>query len=153
MVDLSVTIGRQKNVFAYESTSQNFFDNDVRFDGFGWNFKLGSFGLNAGQYLLGAKSSGTNGASVFTKTDASEAAATTSSHFNALYGFQPYMNWKFTDEIDTMLAVGWYSWVDDSQTNLNAGYNSNALNTNAVTYSNRIHNPKKWQFLSTWNFP
>jgi len=52
-VDFNLTVGRQMNVFAYDKKSENFFDNDVRLDGFGWQFKFGMFGLNLGQYVLG----------------------------------------------------------------------------------------------------
>lgn len=157
-VDFNVTVGRQKNVFAYDMHSQQFFDNDVRWNGFGWQFKFGMFGLNAAQYVLGAKSQGANGASTKTQTDATDAAAATQSHFNTLIGFQPHMTWKFTDEIETMFAVGYYLWNDDSQQNrTGGGYNSATLNTgtpapNAGTAFN-MHNPKQWQFLNTWTLP
>lgn len=155
-LDLALTVGRQANVFAYDTWSQQFFDNDVNLDGFGWQFKFGMFGLNAGQYILGAKNRGTPGqGSSFTKTEATDSAAATNSKFEYLIGFQPHMTWKFTDEIETFFAVGYYLWSTDAYTNTtNGGYSSTALNPNAVAASTfNIHNPKQWQFLNTWSLP
>lgn len=159
-LDMNLTIGRQMNVFAYDGWSQQLFDSDVRFDGFGWQFKFGMFGLNAAQYILGAKSQGANGASTHTKTDATEANPAAQSKFNTLFGFQPHMNWKFTDEIETMFAIGYYIWNDDSNTNrTGGGYNSSTLNgagnsKAAIASQNfNIHSPRQWQFLSTWTLP
>lgn len=162
-LDLAATFGRQMNVFASDGWSQQLFDNDVRFDGIGWQFKFGMFGLNASQYVLGAKSQGVNGASTHTSTEATKADPTTQSKFNTLFGFQPHMTWKFTDEIETMFAVGYYIWNDDSNTNATGGgYNSNTLNANstkpAIPNGNgangfRMHNPRQWQFFNTWTLP
>jgi hypothetical protein len=158
-LDLSVTFGRQKNVLAYDSVSQNLFDNDVRWDGLGWQFKFGMFGLNAAQYITGAKTSAANGqASTFTSTDATESVATTTSKFNYLLAVQPHMMWKFTDDIETMFAVGYYMWSDSSNANtMNGGY---ALTTNTGTPATsnlgntlQVHNPRQWHFLNTWTLP
>lgn len=147
-MDLSVTIGRQKNVLAYDAVSQNLFDNDVRWDGLGWQFKFGMFGLNAAQYVLGATSgnNGTrDGASSVTNTDASQAVAGTNQKFNYLFAFQPHMNWKFTDEIEAMFAVGYYMWRDTGGTN--------AI-TNAPAATNfRLENLRQWHFLTGWTLP
>jgi len=155
MVDVSAIFGRQKNVFVFDA-SQQLFDNDVNFDGFGWNFKMGSFGLNAAQYILGAHTAnGTVGASNYTKTDATEALVSGTRKMSVLYGFQPYMNWKFADEISAMFALGFYNWTNyDSATNrIHGGYNSSTLNTSAATGTVPVHNPKQWQFYTAWDLP
>jgi len=157
VVDVAATIGRQANVFAFDA-SQQLFDNDVHFDGFGWKFTMGSFGLNASQYILGAHTAnGTVGASSYTKTDATDAVPTTQNKFSVLYGFQPWMNWKFTDEISTMFAVGYYLWNNyDSPTNtIHGGYNTFTLNTSAsgAGATVQVDNPKQWQFYNTWSLP
>lgn len=157
-LDMALTIGRQANTFAYDTWSQQFFDNDVNFDGFGWQFKFGMFGFNAGQYLLGAKDRGGNGATTYTKTESTDAVAATNSKFNYLFGFQPHMTWKFTDSIETFFAVGYYLWSTDAYSNAtNGGYNSAGLNAGTIpavapsTFT--IHNPRQWQFLNTWSLP
>lgn len=159
-MNVAVTLGRQKNVFAYDMGAQSLFDNDVRFDGFGWNFKFGMFGLNAAQYITGAKNQGGNGSSAYTKTEATEAVATSKSRFNTMMGLQPTMNWKFADEIEAMFAVGYYWWADESNTNTTGGgYNSNTLNGAANSKAAiapgtfNIHNPRQWQFLTSWTLP
>ncbi|MGZ3693576.1 MAG: hypothetical protein ACXWQO_05260 [Bdellovibrionota bacterium] len=159
-VNMSLTIGRQKNVFAYDMGAQSLFDNDVRFDGFGWNFKFGMFGLNLGQYVTGAKNQGGQASSAYTKTEATEAVASTHSKFNSLIGFQPTMNWKFADEIEAMFAVGYFAWSDEANTNATGGgRNSSALNgagTTVPALANanfNIHNPRQWQFLTSWTLP
>ncbi len=157
-VDFSVTVGRQKNVFAYDDFSQNLFDNDVNFDGFGWQFKFGMFGLNAGQYITGAKSNGAENAagSSFTRTDATAQVASTRSQFNYFLGFQPYMNWKFSDSIETMFAVGYYLWSDNSNSNTMGGglTTFNTGNVPAVAPNTfNVHNLRQWQFLNKTSLP
>lgn len=157
-LDLNVTFGRQKPVIAFDNGSQNLFDNDVRFDGLGWKFKFGMFGLNAAQYILGAKSKGTNGSASYSQTEATQGVATTKSKFNTLLAVQPHMSWKFTDEIETMFAVGYYVWSDDSNTNATGG-GADATGWNAGTVTPQangtinVHNPKQWHFLNTWSLP
>lgn len=158
-LDFNVTVGRQKNVFAYDTFTQNFFDNDVNFDGLGWQFKFGMFGFNMSQYVLGAKNGGAQGGSTHVKTEASETVASGMSSFNALYGFQPHMNWKFSDEVEAMFAIGYYSWDYEATAN-RAGMpanwtNNNALNTGNAIQGNdfKVHNPRQWQFLTTWKLP
>src|SRR5690606_13255996 len=99
-MDMSVTVGRQKNVLAYDAVSQNLFDNDVRWDGLGWQFRFGMFGLNAAQYVLGNNRNAAG--SVVTNTDATEVDNALNQKFSYLCAFQPHMNWKFTDEIEAM---------------------------------------------------
>lgn len=157
-VDFSAIFGRQNNVFAYDA-SQQLFDNDVHFDGFAQRFTMGSFGLNVAEYILGARTTtaGTVNASSFTQTDATQSGVN-NRKFMSLVGFQPHMKWKFTDEISTMFAVGYYLWAYDGATNRDhGGYNSNTLNgtTGVPANSNvtSVHNPKQWQFYNTWDLP
>lgn len=157
-MDLSVTIGRQKNVLAYDTVSQNLFDNDVRFDGAGWQFKFGMFGLNAAQYILGAKSGATEGASTYSRTEASQAVGLQNSKFNYLLAVQPHMMWKFTDDIETMFAVGYYHWSDSSEQNRTGGGVNNTWNaggtvTPTASANFNVHNPRQWHFLNTWVLP
>jgi hypothetical protein len=153
VLDLNVTLGRQKNIFAYDATSQILFDNDVRWSGLGWNFKLGSFGLNAGQYVLGSDSGSTS-----TSTNSNY----TNQNISMMYGFQPYMNWRFTDEIDAMLAVAYYSWNNLNSTsngNLgNGGYQANAGTTGPDTTALAagtlpIGSLHQWDFTANVNLP
>jgi hypothetical protein len=157
-MDMSVTIGRQLNVLAYDGVSQNLFDNDVRFDGFGWQFRFGMFGLNAAQYILGARNDGAEGRSTHSSTESSQAAPGTTSRMNYLLAFQPHMTWKFRDDIETMFAVGYYLWNDSSNANAtNGGVNAGGWNTGSVApvaaSTLNIHNPRQWHFLNTWSLP
>lgn len=158
-LDFSVTAGRQKNVFAYDSVSQNLFDNDVRFDGLGWQFKFGMFNLNVAQYTLGSQA-GANaaGSSNVTSNDAN-AALPTDQGLTYLFGIQPTMNWKFSDDIEAMFGVGYYYWKDN--TNLNALGGSalpatlagTAVGTTPGLGAYRIGNPRQWQFTTAWTLP
>lgn len=158
-VKMNVTAGRQKNVFAYDSVSENFFDNDLRLDGFGWQFKFGMFGLNLGQYITGGKSQASNGSASISYTEGTDATVGSKSRFNTLFGFQPTMNFKFTDDIETMLAVGYFHWNDNANTNqTSAGTNltnNTATSTVAIipSVAFKIHNPKQWQVYNTWTLP
>lgn len=156
-VDFSFTLGRQMNVIAYDSNTQALFDNDVRWNGAGWKFNFGMFGVNAAQYILGAKSAGTEQSSQQVYTDATEAVGTTNSKFNYVMAFQPYMNWKFSDEIETMFAVGYYLWSDSSETNTTNGgvtdYNTGTVNVAVNPVAFRMHNPKQWHIYNTWTLP
>ncbi len=170
-LDMGVTFGRQMNVLAYDSVSQNLFDKDVRWDGFGWQFKFGMFGFNAAQYILGAQGSTTPGAegtpaaatqggSSYSATDSSDFAANAQGKFNYLLAFQPHVTWKFSDTIETMLAVGYYLWSDASQTNLSNGgvTDYNAVTTGGLNVAENpanfnMHNSKQWHFFNTWTLP
>jgi len=136
--DLSVTVGRGENVFAYDKMNQFLFDNDVNWDGLGWKWKMGNFGVNLSQYILGsnggAGTSATNGASTITRTAASDSngtvggGATAHQNFESMIGVQPNFSFRFTDEIETMFAVGYYMW------------NGTAAPANATSnYSNSLH--------------
>ncbi|MGZ3740519.1 MAG: hypothetical protein ACXVB9_14155, partial [Bdellovibrionota bacterium] len=171
-VNMSLTIGRQKNVFAYDMGAQSLFDNDVRFDGFGWNFKFGMFGFNAAQYVLGSvthaatngaiagqPTSSTANASSFSVTDSSESSATGTKHFQMLYAFQPHMNWKFSDEIEAMFSVAYYRWVYEGAANQTGGgvgaQNNGAGNTIPPIASSafKMDNRSQWDFLANVTLP
>jgi len=157
-VDMGLTIGRQKNALATDGQWETLFDNDVRWDGFGWNFKFGMFGFNAAQYVLGAKSQGTNQASTYNNTESSDSVATTNSKFQTLFAFQPYMNWKFSDEIEAMIAVAYYKWNYDGQTNQiggGAGVNANGAGTIAAVANStfKMDNKAQWDVLANVSLP
>jgi len=156
-LDFSATIGRQKNVFAYDSVSQNFFDNDVRFDGFGEQFKFGMFGLNLGQYILGSDAAGTNGSSSsFNRTESSAQSTLGPTKFNYVFGFQPYVNWKFADEIEALFAVGFYKWSDLGETNAigtGSSWNTGTVTPTAQGAVLKLDDARQWQFLTTWTLP
>jgi len=164
-LDLGLTVGRQKNVLATDSQWETLFDNDVRWDGFGWNFKFGMFGLNAAQYVLGSVqhtagtlTGATRGASSYTYTDSSQSNAQTTQRFQMLYAFQPYMNWKFSDEIEAMFSVGYYKWVYEGDTNAiggGLGLNSNAAGTVPVLANGnfKMDNKAQWDFLLNVSLP
>ncbi|RYG54329.1 hypothetical protein EON80_31835, partial [bacterium] len=157
-LDFSVTAGRQKNVFAYDSVSQNLFDNDVRFDGLGWQFKFGMFSLNAAQYTLGSTAgsiAGANGSNV-TRTDISDALPS-GQHLTYLFGIQPTMNWKFADDIEAMFGVGYYYWKDSTNVNNIGGSNLVVPGTVAGTVppggTYALGDPRQWQFTTAWTLP
>jgi hypothetical protein len=163
--DYGVTIGRAKTVLMYDNVVQNLFDNDVRWDGFGWTFKHGMFGLNATQYVLGAASQGTVGASTKTYNESTDSNAQTQSHFAMLYSVQPYVQFKLTDTITSLLAIGWLDWsgtggstTSGMFTNAVHGGQANSLalptpvavgNVNPVI----MDNPQQWQVLSDTSLP
>ena len=136
--DMSLTVGRQTAAFS-SGADQTFLDHDVRFDGLGWNWKWGSFGFNMSQYILGAESLGVNSTvngwrntknvgSTYAATPSSEAGATTQGGFTVMYSFQPHFHWRFTDEIDMNLAIGYHKLANATGTNFqNAIPNSGGL--------------------------
>lgn len=155
-LDLAATFGRQKLALATDTQWQTLFDNDTRWDGFGWNFKFGMFGFNAAQYVLGAVNQGATNASTYTYNEATENAAATKSRFNMLYAFQPHMTWKFSDEIEAMFAVAYYKWNSMGLTNT-IGPNRNIANAGTVpsiagsTYN--MDNKDQWDFLANVSLP
>jgi len=158
-LDFSVTAGRQRNVFAYDNVSQNLFDNDVRFDGLGWQFKFGMFSLNAAQYTLGgfgtfaATNPNAQGTSNVSVNDALEATPG-AQRLTYLFGIQPTMNWKFSDDIEAMFGVGYYYWKDDSNTNTLGGSSlAGSLPGAAAAGAYRIGNPRQWQFTTAVSLP
>ncbi|MGZ3701284.1 MAG: hypothetical protein ACXVCG_10885 [Bdellovibrionota bacterium] len=171
-LDLAATIGRQKNAMIYDQNWETLFDNDVRWDGFGWNFKFGMFGFNAAQYVLGSvthaatngaiagqPTSSTANASSFSVTDSSESSATGTKHFQMLYAFQPHMNWKFSDEIEAMFSVAYYRWVYEGAANQTGGgvgaQNNGAGNTIPPIASSafKMDNRSQWDFLANVTLP
>jgi hypothetical protein len=163
-LDLGLTIGRQKNVMAYDSQWETLFDNDVRFDGFGWNFKFGMFGLNAAQYVMGAitrtNGVGATGASTYSYTAASEENVGSNKRFAMLYAFQPHMTWKFSDEIEAMFAVAYYKWIYEGASNkTGGGLNAADLNNAGGTVpalagsSLKMDNISQWDFLASVSLP
>lgn len=160
-LDMGVTIGRQKNALITDSAWQTHLDNDVRFDGFGWNFKFGMFGFNAAQYILGvvskAGATGTTGASTMTNTAFSQEAAATSQSFATLFAFQPHMTWKFSDEIEALFAIAFYKWNYEGATNTSSG--GFAGNTApgalpAITpIAYRMDNKGTWDVLANVSLP
>lgn len=160
-VDFAATVGRQKTALATDSTWETLFDNDIRFDGFGWNLKFGMFGFNAAQYVLGAsQAGGGTGNSTYTYTEASENIATTHSRFSMLYAFQPHMTWKFSDEIEAMFAVAMYKYDTRGFTNAIGGAARTVSATNGgtvpavstgATYA--MDNKTQWDFLAKVALP
>lgn len=159
--DMGLTFGRAKTVLLYDNVSQQLFDNDARWDGFGWTFKRGMFGVNAVQYVLGAANQGTAGASTYSKTEATEADPQAQSHFGVLYALQPYVQFKPSDTITSTFALGWLNWSG-------TGAKTGATSTSGF-YSNDIHggtkgtvgntspvimdNAQQWQLLSDTSLP
>lgn len=155
-LELAATVGRQKNALVTDSAWQTHFDNDIRFDGFGWNFKFGMFGFNAAQYILGSTTAGATGASSFTYTEATQAAGATQNKFAVLYAFQPHMTWKFSDEIEALFAVALYKW--NSSGNLNTSSGGVAGNTAGsvpaiAPATLRMNNKSTWDVLANVSLP
>lgn len=148
----SVTIGRARTVFLYDSIAQGFFDKDNRFDGLGWSWKMDNFGLNVSQYALGARNSGVWGATTYTTTDATDRAANTQGGFGALYSFQPHAKFKLSDEMDAMVAVGYHMWQGTSGAYTNAVHGGTAGTVGAVNPVN-MDNARQLQLLTEWNLP
>lgn len=161
--DLGVTVGRAKTVLLYDNMAQTLFDNDTRWDGFGWSWKMGMFGFNAAQYVLGAQSLGTGAsASTYTYTDASESAANTQSRFGVLYAFQPNVTFNIMEDITSTFAVSYLSWAN-TQGNATTGWFSNNVHggvqntTGGVAVGNTtavsLDNARQWHFLSDTALP
>lgn len=162
--DLAVTVGRSRTALYYDTIAQMLFDNDSRWDGFGWQWKLGAFGLNAVQYVLGATSRGTASPanSTYTYTEASQAAGDANSHFAVLYAFQPHLSFKLSEDISSLLVVSYLAWTGTGATST-AGWYSNQVhggsantvagtavgNTNSVS----MDNARQWHFLSDTSLP
>ena len=74
-----------------------------------------------------------------------------------MYGFQPYMNWRFTDEIDAFLGIGYYSWNNLSNATGNTGnggFDDTTYNSNATAASTlAIGSLHQWQFTANVNLP
>jgi hypothetical protein len=161
--DLGVTVGRAKTVLLYDNMAQMLFDNDTRWDGLGWSWKMGMFGLNATQYILGSQNNGTGAsASSFTYTQSSQETGDTKSRFGVLYAFQPHVNFTIAEDISSIFAVSYLSWTN-TQGNATTGWFSNNVhggvanstagtavgNTTAVS----LDNARQWHFLSDTALP
>lgn len=162
--DLAVTMGRAKTVLLYDNMAQMLFDNDTRWDGFGWSWKMDMFGFNATQYVLGATSQGgaSPAASTYTYTESSQETGDTKSHFGVLYAFQPHVTFKLTEEITSTFAVSHLIWSNTGATATSGWYSNNVHggtanstagtavgNTNAVS----LDNSRQWHFLSDTALP
>ncbi|NUM88781.1 MAG: hypothetical protein HUU37_06235 [Bdellovibrionales bacterium] len=159
--DFGFTFGRQMNVFAYDMTTQNFFDNDTRFDGFGFSWNWGSFGFNMAEYFFQGYNRGTAGTASYTYTDSTQADNSSSSYFSKMHGFQPHFSWKFSDEIDTKFAFGYYMVDGDTNfTNSTAGatatINGFVTPSGTVAFQNgtvTMANPRWMQLYNSWKLP
>ena len=158
---VSVTIGRGAAVFLADGYTENLFANALRLNGLGWNFNYGMFGLNLGQYVLGTRG---GNASYEAYTANSQSSAANKTTFSALYGFQGFGKWKFADEIDTTLALGFYKYsnVNGFFTNWSAGGTSplsqNTAGNGASVAANtawalKMDNPQIWQVYNQWKLP
>ncbi len=107
--DLGFTFGKQALPFAL-GKQQIFMDSDVRMDGFSQTWKWGSFGLNMGQYILGAVNGNAANSSFFADRPFDEATVNNQDGFMALYGFQMTFDWRFNDDFSMMFAGGFYKW-------------------------------------------
>jgi hypothetical protein len=154
-LNLDVTLGRAKTVIFYDSIGQALFDKDNRWDGLGWAWTSGAFGLNASQYILGARSGSTAlGSSSFTRTDATESVSSTPSGFGMLYSIQPHVKFKVSDEIEAIVAVGYHHWagVGGTSTYENAVHGGTA-GTVGNTLPVILDNPRQWQLMTEWTLP
>jgi hypothetical protein len=163
--DWNFTFGRQMNSFAYDKYTQNFYDNDVRFDGMGVNWKQGSFGLNGAWYILGGRgfAANTNAAQGSTKTNTTYSESADSSaqqNLVSMFGIQPHITWKFRDNIETMLAIGYYGYnkadglIFNNVHGVAAGTNGfTAANSAADAGTVAMGNSKQWQIYNTWSLP
>lgn len=163
--DIGVTFGRQAAAFA-TGRNQAFIDNDVRFNGISETWQWGSFGLNFGQYILGAVSNGTAGNSSYVETPFSSKLPGSHGAFSVLYSFQPTFKWKFSDELAAFFAVGYHKWSNAIGTTFQnripnggtTGFGTAAANMTANStgvYANAVsqENSKHWQFLMNWQLP
>ncbi len=165
-LDFAVTVGRQKNANVYDQQWETLFSNFDRWDGFGWNFKFGMFGLNASQYILGTENNtstaGANNASTESYTAASQGTANTTRNFSVLYSVNPYMNWKFSDEIELLFSVAWYKWAlngTPAENQIGGGMTNITTNNSAGTVpalqngSYLMSNASQWDFLANLSLP
>jgi hypothetical protein len=156
--DWAVTFGRAKTILLYDNLAQTLFDNDVRFDGFGWAIKHGMFGLNLAQYVLGSTSQGTGAStSAYTYTEATQADPQTQSHFAYLFSFQPWAQFRINEEITSTLAVGYHNWSGTGAKET-SGWYSNAVHGGTAGTAGDVNsvvmdNAQQWQVLSDTSLP
>ncbi|MGE3260817.1 MAG: hypothetical protein AB7K68_03460 [Bacteriovoracia bacterium] len=159
----AVVIGRQKAAFLYDSVGQGFLDRDNRWDGLGWNWKHGAFGFNAAQYVLGATNRGTPAQpSTYTSTEATQAVADTRSHFGVLYSLQPTFDWKVSDDVKAVFALGYHNWSGTGGSSTSNWYSNQvhggvaAPSTGAALATDVnviMNNTRQWQLLTDWTLP
>lgn len=153
----AVTIGRQRNAILYDNVAQALYGNPVRWDGFGWNFNSGNFGLNLAQYVFGATNKGMTGNSSDSFTDSSQSVANTQSHFAILYAFQPYVKIHFSDDILSTLAFGYYDWSGAGGNDANGFFNNPVHGGTPGTVGNvtpvSMDNARQWHVLSDTTLP
>lgn len=166
----AVTVGRQKAAFLFDSVAQAFLDRDVRFDGLGWNWKKGAIGVNLAQYVLGATSQGTAAqSSAFTSTEATQAVATSRSHFGMLYSIQPTFELKLSDDTKGLFALGYHNWSGTGGNSTSLWFSNQVhggsaapqttgggVGTTTATAPNDVNvsmsNTRQWQLLTDWTF-
>lgn len=156
--DMAVTLGRSKTIMLYDNMAQMLFDNDTRWDGLGWSWKHGMFGMNLSQYVLGATQLGLGQqSSTFTYTEATQAGGDTQSHFAVLYSFQPYVEFKIGDDIKSIFALGFHNWSGTGAKST-TGWYSNAIHGGTAGTVGNVNpvimdNVQQWQILSDTSLP
>lgn len=155
--DFLAIFGRQKPLFLFDGVGQILVDSDVRFDGFGWNWKKGNFGLVLTQYVQGARSLGVAGASTFTHTEATDASPDTQGGFAWKLSFQPSYKWKISEDMEAQFALGYHHSTGTSG-NSAAGFFNNAIHggqagTAGVTTAVSMDNARQWQALAITTLP
>jgi hypothetical protein len=155
--EIAFTAGRQKPTPIFDSLGQVLIDSDVRFDGFGWAWKKDAWGLNLAQYMLGARSQGTAGASTFTRTEAHKASPEAQSGFAWLFSFQPTYKWKLNEEIEAQFVLGYHIWSGTGG-NSNGGFYTNAIHGGQAGTAGNVNpvvldNARQWQLHSSWTLP
>jgi hypothetical protein len=164
--DVGLVFGRQPAAFV-NGRNQVLIDSDVRFNGAAQTWQWGSFGLNLSQYVLGARSGGTDGATVYAENDFTKKNATTPGNFAVLYSFQPTFKWKFSDEIAAMFAVGYHQWSgttginyqnfipNGERTGFGTAATSASLANGTAVWASRVsqENSRMWQFVMNWQLP
>jgi hypothetical protein len=153
--DYGFALGRQATVVLTDKLAQHLYDNDVRWDGLSFSGKYGIFGVVGGAFVTGAINQGVAGSSEYTYTEASQAAAGTQGRMSAHYAIQPNVTIKVSDDIETMIAAGYYAWNSTSgvANTIHGGYNSSTLNPNADTGTVNVDNSRVWHLYNTWKFP
>lgn len=151
--DWSVTLGRAKTVLLFDTVAQTLYDKDVRWDGLGWTWKKGDFGVNASQYVLGARNLGAGGPSTFTRNESTDSVATTTSGFSMLYSLQPYVKFKLSEVIEGLVAVAYHhgSGMNGYSNTIHGG----TAGTAPVVIPSAVgmDNPRQWHLFTDWTLP
>ncbi len=155
---MSLTAGRHKTVMLYDNMAQMLFDNDVRFDGFGWTFKHGSMGFNMAQYVLGSTNQGTPASTAaYNYSEATQDVANTRSRFAVLYSFQPFFEFNIGNDIKSLIAVGYHTWTGTGG-NATTGWFSNTVHGGTAGTVGNVNpvimdNSRQFQILSDTSLP